>query len=109
VTSWGKVLHDEDLAQAIIDRVLERGRLLALDGPSFRTKHLKLDGALPEASDQVIRISGIDRSEFPEPTVLSLLGQPVAGVVCSVRCVRTRLCQPVLFQQRWFWRVLLIL
>ena len=24
---WGRVLHDNDLAQAIIDRVLERGRL----------------------------------------------------------------------------------
>jgi hypothetical protein len=27
------VLHDEDLGQAIIDRVLERGRLIRLDGP----------------------------------------------------------------------------
>ena len=27
--AWGRVLHDEDLAQAIIDRVLERGRLAA--------------------------------------------------------------------------------
>jgi DNA replication protein DnaC len=26
--AWGRVLHDDDLAQAIIDRVLERGRLL---------------------------------------------------------------------------------
>jgi DNA replication protein DnaC len=68
VTSWGKVLHDEDLAQAIIDRVLERGRLLTLDGPSFRTKHLKLDSASAEASDEVIRLSGIQRSDFPEPT-----------------------------------------
>jgi DNA replication protein DnaC len=68
VTSWGKVLHDEDLAQAIIDRVLERGRLLTLDGPSFRTKHLKLDMVSPEGSDEVIRISGIHRSEFSEPT-----------------------------------------
>jgi DNA replication protein DnaC len=68
VTSWGKVLHDDDLAQAIIDRVLKRGRLLTLDGPSFRTKHLKLDGTPSEASDQVIRISGIDHPEFPEPT-----------------------------------------
>jgi DNA replication protein DnaC len=25
--AWGNVLHDEDLAQPIIDRVLERGRL----------------------------------------------------------------------------------
>jgi DNA replication protein DnaC len=70
VTSWGKVLHDDDLAQAIIDRVLERGRLLTLDGPSLRTKHLQLDSASSEASDQVIRISGIDRSEFPEPTLV---------------------------------------
>jgi len=37
------VLHDEDLAHAIVDRVLERGRLLTLDGPSLRTKHLGLD------------------------------------------------------------------
>lgn len=35
--AWGRVLHDEDLAQAIVDRVLERGRLLTLDGPSTRT------------------------------------------------------------------------
>lgn len=41
--AWGKVLHDEDLAAAITDRVLERGRLLKLDGPSMRTRHLKLD------------------------------------------------------------------
>jgi DNA replication protein DnaC len=29
---WGDVLHDNDLAAAIIDRVLERGRLLLLAG-----------------------------------------------------------------------------
>jgi DNA replication protein DnaC len=38
--SWGQVLHDEDLAEAIIDRILERGRLIHLDGPSLRTQHL---------------------------------------------------------------------
>ena len=37
---WGGVLHDDDLADAIVDRILERGRLLRLDGPSLRTKHL---------------------------------------------------------------------
>jgi len=26
LTGWGKVLHDEDVAAAILDRVLERGR-----------------------------------------------------------------------------------
>jgi len=37
---WGNVLHDHDLAEAIVDRVLERGRLLLLDGPSYRTRDL---------------------------------------------------------------------
>src|SRR3954463_3335179 len=69
--AWGRVLHDDDLAQAIIDRVLERGRLLRLDGPSIRTLHVNLDEALNEGSDQdhdLARISGIQRPEFPEPT-----------------------------------------
>lgn len=68
--AWGRVLHDEDLAQAIVDRILERGRLLTLDGPSIRTKHLGLDDASSEASNQaanLARISGITRPEFPEP------------------------------------------
>lgn len=71
--AWGGVLHDDDLAQAIVDRVLERGRLLRLDGPSMRTKHLGLDApASAEApSNQVFRISGIRDPEFPEPTALS--------------------------------------
>jgi len=59
--AWGGVLHDEDLGQAIIDRVLERGRLIRLDGPSIRTLHLRLDDALKDESDQdaeVARISG---------------------------------------------------
>ena len=73
LAAWGRVLHDDDLAQAIVDRVLERGRLLHLDGPSMRTKHLGLDDStVAEApSDQVVRISGIPRSEFPEPTLAS--------------------------------------
>jgi DNA replication protein DnaC len=71
--AWGRVLHDEDLGQAIIDRVLERGRLIRLDGPSIRTLHLKLDEALRDESDQedeVARISGNKWPEFPEPTGL---------------------------------------
>jgi hypothetical protein len=68
--SWGNVLHDEDLAQAIVDRVLERGRVLTLDGPSLRTRHLGLDDPTQaEASTQLARISGIPRPEFPEPTI----------------------------------------
>jgi DNA replication protein DnaC len=88
LTAWGRVLHDDDLASAIIDRVLERGRLLQLDGPSMRTKHLGLDDPTsPEASHhvasapggEVIRISGIQVPEFPEPTVRA----SVVGRACT--------------------------
>jgi DNA replication protein DnaC len=67
LSEWGKVLHDEDLAAAILDRVLERGRFIHLDGPSGRTRHLNLEEALPASSER-LRISGINGSEFPEPT-----------------------------------------
>jgi len=61
--AWGRVLHDEDLAQAIVDRVLERGRLLQLDGPSMRTRHLPLDlDDPPAAQDLPARVSGIQGS-----------------------------------------------
>ena len=67
--SWGQVLHDSDLAQAIVDHVLERGRLLTLDGPSMRTRHLGLDDTTQtEASIQPAKISRITPAEFPEPT-----------------------------------------
>ena len=58
--------------RAITDRVPERGRLLALDGPSVRTLHVNLDDAMKEDSDQdadLVRISGKSWSKFPEPTV----------------------------------------
>src|ERR1700693_5910495 len=67
LTEWGKVLHDEDMAAAILDRVLERGRFIHLDGPSGRTRHLNLEEALPTAAERA-RISGIRVPEFPEPT-----------------------------------------
>ena len=63
--AWGEVLHDDDLAAAIVDRIPERGRLLELDGPSILTKHLGLDDpAAADASTQPARISGIRRQEF---------------------------------------------
>lgn len=68
LTSWGTVLHDDDLAHAIVDRVLERGRLLTLDGPSLRTKHLGLDDPTAAVPSEVARVSGIRAPEFPEPT-----------------------------------------
>ena len=70
--AWGRVLHDPDLAAAIVDRVLERGRLLPLDGPSLRTRHLGLDDSTAEGvSTQPVRISGTDLPEYPEPTTSS--------------------------------------
>ena len=41
LVDWGAVLHDRDLAATIIDRVLERGCLVPLEGPSMRTRHLE--------------------------------------------------------------------
>jgi DNA replication protein DnaC len=68
--AWGRVLHDPDLAQAILDRVLERGRHLELRGQSYRTRHAPLDltPAPASPSSAPARISGNHRPEFPEPT-----------------------------------------
>jgi DNA replication protein DnaC len=60
LTAWGEVLHDHDLAEAIVDRVLEKGRLIVADGPSYRTRHLDLDRAEEQRKD-VARISGKHR------------------------------------------------
>lgn len=38
LTQWGAVLHDNELAEALLDRVLERGAHLVLTGGSWRTK-----------------------------------------------------------------------
>lgn len=66
-SDWGEALHDKDLADAIVDRTLERGRLILLDGPSARTRHIPKDEALGNI-DEPIRFSGISLSDFPEPT-----------------------------------------
>jgi hypothetical protein len=68
---WGRVLRDEDLGLAIIDRVLERGRLIRLDGPSARTLHLKLDEGLTMQNRMT-------RWPFPEPTNWSRVTAPEA-------------------------------
>src|SRR5207244_5142880 len=91
LNEWGKVLHDEDMAAAILDRVLERGRFIHLDGPSGRTRHLNLEETLPENTKR-LRISGIGGSEFPEPTtsfagwVESLLPGRNSYACNSTRC-----------------------
>ena len=71
LNEWGKVLHDEDMAAAILDRVLERGRFIHLDGPSGRTRHPHVEENLPENAKR-LRISGISGSDFPEPTTNAL-------------------------------------
>lgn len=38
--AWGEVLHDADLAEVILDRILERGTHIALGGPSWRRRHI---------------------------------------------------------------------
>jgi DNA replication protein DnaC len=70
---WGRALHDEDLAEAIVDRILERGRLLRLDGPSIRTKHLPSDelGSTNQQDSGGSRISGTNAAEFPERTIVA--------------------------------------
>lgn len=36
--AWGEVLHDHELAEALLDRVLERGEHVRLGGRSWRTR-----------------------------------------------------------------------
>lgn len=40
LTGWGDVLHDPALAEALLDRILERGQHIALGGRSWRTRNV---------------------------------------------------------------------
>jgi DNA replication protein DnaC len=40
LAALGEVVHDGDLAEAILDRLLERGTQFAMRGRSYRTRHL---------------------------------------------------------------------
>lgn len=44
LAALGQLLHDGDLAEAILDRILERGTHFVLRGRSYRTRHLKPEG-----------------------------------------------------------------
>ncbi len=50
LAALGQVLHDGDLAEAILDRLLEHGTHYVLRGRSYRTRHLK-EGASTAAED----------------------------------------------------------
>jgi DNA replication protein DnaC len=41
LAALGQLLHDGDLAEAILDRILERGTHFVLRGRSYRTRHHK--------------------------------------------------------------------
>jgi DNA replication protein DnaC len=45
LAALGQVLHDADLAEAILDRLLERGTHYVLRGRSYRTRHHKEEPA----------------------------------------------------------------
>ena len=79
IEEWGRVLHDPDLAEAILDRVLERGRVLYFKGPSYRTRNQDTTG--------VLKLSRKEGAEFREPaasgprrpyTLWTLLGGELA-------------------------------
>jgi hypothetical protein len=65
LAAWAHLLHDADLAEIIIDRVLAHGRLMALRGESCRTRHLAREPAV-ERPRHHARITGIGAPEFPE-------------------------------------------
>jgi DNA replication protein DnaC len=70
LAAWGHVLHDPDLAEAILDRVLERGRHIQLRGSSYRTRHHRKKERNPDDSHEApgASISGNLVPDFPEPT-----------------------------------------
>ncbi len=57
LAAWADVLHDADLAEAIIDRVLERGRFIELRGTSYRTRHLN-GGTAAKTGRRRVKVSG---------------------------------------------------
>jgi DNA replication protein DnaC len=52
LAALGQVLHDADLAEAIFDRLLERGTHFVLRGRSYRTRHHP-EEVNPSAEDTV--------------------------------------------------------
>jgi hypothetical protein len=52
------------MAAAILDRVLERGRFIHLDGPSGRTRHLNLEEILPAPLSSIRAVFACAVSRF---------------------------------------------
>jgi len=87
LAAWGLVLHDPDLAEAILDRVLERGRLVELRGASYRTRHLKRAEPNRSRLHEGARISGNPGPDFPETHSWIFVGFvcSLAGTIQAVR------------------------
>ena len=69
LATWATVLHDADLAEAIIDRVLARGRFIELRGRSYRTRQQSESRrSRNPAPAETVKVSGTGPPEFPEPT-----------------------------------------
>ncbi len=71
VASWATVVHDPDLGDVIVDRILERGTILGLDGPSVRSRHVNPGDLEPpdRVASEPARISGTDWPHLPRCTV----------------------------------------
>jgi DNA replication protein DnaC len=52
LSRWGRVLHDEELALAILDRTLHHGEHLKLSGPSYRLRGRKLEWEEPAVKEE---------------------------------------------------------
>jgi len=48
---WGRVLHDEELARAILDRTLHYGEHIRLNGQSYRLRGRRNGMSLPSRKD----------------------------------------------------------
>jgi hypothetical protein len=55
-SEWGKVLRDDDLAAAILDRILERERLIHLNGANRRATQSSFSDLLLFESDAEPRV-----------------------------------------------------
>ena len=84
VEEYERVLLDPDLAEAILDRLLERGRVLSFKMPSYRTRDFAPSGiakvsgkaspGLPENtrnSDSALRVSAANSAGRLDPTVIT--------------------------------------
>lgn len=52
LSRWGRVLHDEELALAILDRTLHHGEHLKLSGASYRLRGRKLEWEEPAVKEE---------------------------------------------------------